>query len=81
MKYRILSNKKSVFALKSETEFTEVQKVGKNYSVLEYKVTTYHDKLLIAAIESCENGLYEEISEVEYLDFVAECQASGKRLT
>ena len=70
-----------MFALKNDTEFTEVQKVGKNYSVLEYTVKTYHDKLLYFALESCENGLYKEISEAEYLQFLAECQKEGKRLT
>lgn len=63
--YRRLQNR-SYYKILSDTEMIEWQRLGNNYSRLEFKSANFLDNLLIQDLISGDNGRYEPMSEEEF---------------
>ena len=77
--YRKLSNDKSYYKICSVHQMQEVQVSGSRFSVHELHAKILPERLLITDILNNDNGHFLTISEQEYQEFVAHCDANLRK--
>ena len=65
--YRKRFDNKSFYKVINEQTFEEVQMIGEKSFLHQLQATKYFEQLLIQDILACKDGLYEVITEEEYL--------------
>ena len=69
--YRALTNGASRFRIESSDHFTEVQRIGSRYLLIEVRAYTYPEKVRIAELISGRDGGVVEIQAAEFEDWLA----------
>ena len=78
--YRKYSNDKSFFKILSPDTFEELQIIGENYSLLQFKATILPDRNLIADMLENLNNQWDIINESIYLEKLNDCRRMLKEI-
>jgi hypothetical protein len=74
--FRKAAGGRSYYKILSFTEVLELQVIGTRYTWHNLQATIYPEKVFIGDLLDCTNQSFIRIMEEEYLEFVANCEAS-----
>jgi hypothetical protein len=79
--FRKLINDKSYYRIDSTSRITEIQRIGQRWTIYEVDAKILPERLMIQDILDENSSQYQAISEQEFQNFQAFCEASLVRFS